>query len=159
MTRRMIRWSTLAIAALLLTTACSGIGALRADQLSIVTPGELSSVQLPVTLQWRGDHLPASVSQFAVFVDRGPMAPGDDVRSLVDDGCRRRRGCPDPGYLRGLGIYLTSDRSLVVPTLQTLGGLGAETARPVHEAVVVALDQQGRRVGEFSAIARFRFER
>ena len=147
------------VAAALLTTACTGIGSFRADQLSIVTPSELASVQLPVTVQWKGDHLPSSVSQYAVFVDREPMATGDDVRSLVDDACRRRRGCPDDAYLHLRGIYLTSSPSLVLPTLQSAGGLNAETARPVHEATVVALDQQGRRVGEFSATARFRFER
>jgi hypothetical protein len=147
------------VAVALLTTACSGIGEFRADQLSIVAPDELSSVQLQVTVQWNGDHLPPSVSQYAVFVDRSPMSPGDDVRSLVDDACRHRRGCPDDAYLHLRGIYLTPNLSLVLPTLQSAGGLNAETARPVHEATVVALDQQGRRVGEFSATARFRFER
>ena len=116
-------------------------------------------MQLPVTVEWRVSHLPGDVTQFAVFVDRGPMSPGDDVRALVDDECRRRKGCPDATYLRTRGIYVTSDRQISLPALPTLGGLSAETPLPAHRVVVVALDEHGRRVGEFSATAQFRFER
>lgn len=159
MTRR--RADRVVIALVLLTSlsACAGLSDLRADQLTITSPSPLSTVQLPVTVEWHAHDLPSSVNQFAVFVDRGPMSPGADVRSLVDDGCRRRRGCPDAPYLRTLGIYLTSDQHLALPSLPSLGGLSAQTSQPVHHVVVVGLDQQGRRVGEFSATSEFRFER
>ena len=153
------RWLALALAICALTTACTGVSDLRADQLRVVAPSELATVQLPVTVQWRTHELPGSVTQYAVFVDRLPMSPGDDVRSLVDDECRHRRGCPDAAYLHARRIFLTSEQQISLPTLQNLDGLSAETPFPVHQAVVVALDAQGRRVGEFSATARFRFER
>jgi hypothetical protein len=159
MTRRRAHRVVTAFVLLAALPACTGLGDLRADQLSITAPSSLSTVQVPVTVEWQTQHLPSSVTQYAVFVDRGPMSPGADVRSLVDDGCRRRRGCPDAPYLRTLGIYLTPDLHVSLPSLPTLGGLSAQTAQPVHHVIVVGLDHEGRRVGEFSATSEFRFER
>ena len=142
-----------------LVPACAGARELRADQISIVAPAQLARVQLPATVRWRTDGLPDSVKRFAVFVDRGPMAPGRDLRSLADDACRQRPGCPDADYLRTLDIYVTDRPSVVVPAVLDADGVGSHTAHPVHRAVVVALDRHGRRVGGFSAQSTFRFGR
>lgn len=150
-----------AVVVLLLVAApaCAGFGDLRADQLSITAPAELAVVQPGFTLEWSTHDLPSSATQFAVLVDRGPMSPGDDVRSLTDDECRRRRGCPDAAYLRAHDIYLTSDHHVAIPTLSISSGLTAQTPHPAHQLVVVALDDRGRRVGEFSASTQVRFDR
>ena len=140
-------------------SGCAGIADLRADQLSITTPAELAAVQAGFTLEWSTHDLPSSVTQFAVFVDRGPMSPGEDVRSLADDECRHRRGCPDASYLRAHNIYVTADRHVAIPTLPISDGLTAQTPHPAHQLVVVALDGQGRRVGEFSATTQVRADR
>jgi hypothetical protein len=149
----------LALLAAALVPACAGVRELRADQLSIVAPAQLARVELPTTVRWTTKALPDSVSRFAVFVDRGPMAPGGNLRSLADDACRARPGCPDADYLRTLGIYVTDRSSFAIPAVLDVRGAGAHTAHPVHRAVVVALDDHGRRVGGFSAQATFRLDR
>lgn len=103
--------------------------------------------------------MPQSTVSYAVFVDRLPMAPGADVRALVDSGCKQRAGCPDTQYLRNLGVYLTPRNRIAIPALQTLGGLRSRTDAPVHTVIVVALDKNGRRIGGLAGSADFAFER
>ena len=64
MTRR--RADRVVIALVLLTSlsACAGLSDLRADQLTITSPSPLSTVQLPVTVEWHAHDLPSSVNQF-----------------------------------------------------------------------------------------------
>jgi hypothetical protein len=134
------------------------VAELRGDRVTITSPGELEWVTLPLTVKWEVDDLPGDVRRYAVFVDRLPMDPGENVGALVDDECRDRRGCPDDVMLRALGVYLTRDRRVEIPTLGTLGGVGSQSGRPVHQVTVVLLDDDGRRVGGYSASLDVRFE-
>jgi hypothetical protein len=146
----------LAIAVL---SSCAHIGELRADQVTIGSPGELESVTLPLTVEWSVHSLPAGTASYAVFVDRLPMEPGRDLRALADQACRLRRGCPDDAYLRTIGVYRTSNTNVVIPTLPTRGGIGSRADLPVHQVTVVFLNQDGRRVGGYASSVNFRFTR
>lgn len=144
---------------LTLLSSCAGVADLRSGQVSITEPRELQRVLLPFDVSWTTHHLPQSTAGYAVFVDRLPMAPGADVRALVDSGCRQRVGCPDTQYLHNLGVYLTARSRVAIPALQTLGGLRSRTDEPVHTVIVVPLDKKGHRIGGLAGSADFAFER
>jgi hypothetical protein len=152
------RWPAWVLAVALLSS-CAHIGELRSDQVKIGSPRELETVTLPLTVEWDAQSLPAGAASYAIFVDRLPMEPGRDVRALADQACRLRRGCPDDAYLRTIGVYRTSTTKVVIPTLPTLGGIGSRTDLPVHQAIVVFLDQNGDRIGGYSSTVNFRFTR
>jgi hypothetical protein len=154
----MTRAAALVIAILALSS-CAGVGELRGDQMTITSPRELAPVTLPLTVEWKARDLPSEATGYAVFVDSVPMAPGHGVRSVVDQACRLRRGCPDAAYLRTIGIYLTSDEKVVIPTLKTAGGIGSRADRPAHQVTVVLVDEDGTRVGGYASTQTFRFER
>ena len=147
------------ILAVLAVSSCAGVAELRGDQISITSPRELASVTLPLTVEWKAPDVPDGATGYAVFVDNLPMEPGHGVRSLVDQACRLRRGCPDAAYLRTIGVYLTSDTKVVIPTLKTLGGLGSRVDQPAHQVTVVLVDKDGNRVGGYATTQSFRFER
>jgi hypothetical protein len=151
-------------AALVLVTlglgACGGEGRLaftRDERVEIVQPDNESEVRLPVRLRWTADieRRPGGGPYFAVFVDRAPVAPGQSLRVLADDSCNRTRGCPDADYFRDRFVYVTDERSLLLDTVprRTAQRTGAEDR---HEAIIVLIDDEGRRIGE--AAYRVSFE-
>jgi hypothetical protein len=139
--------------------SCARVAELRGDQVTITSPRELESVALPFTVEWDVHAVPHEAAGYGVFVDRLPMKPGQDVRALFDESCRRLPACPDEQQLHTIGVYLTADTKVVIPSLVTLGGVGSRTDRPAHELTVVLVDHTGRRIGGYAASATFRFER
>ena len=149
----------LLVAALLLSGAGCGreLNFARDDRVSIVAPEENATVTLPLELSWSVEDF---VGRFAVFVDRSPMRPGKDVRSLVpreDEVCRANPRCPDENWLSARGVYLTSSPSLVVRSVPDKRSSDRQADR--HEVTIVLLDEQGRRQGEGAFIREFRVAR
>ena len=128
----------------------------RQDQrLRFALPAERAEVRVPLEVKWRARDLPPGVV-FGVFVDRHPMAPGEDVADLAADDplCRPESRCPDRDWLARNRVHLTRRSRLVLRALPRGGvdGLGDR-----HEITVVLLDARGRRIGE-SAWTRTVFE-
>jgi hypothetical protein len=112
---------------------------------------------LPFDLRWQGKDLaisqPGAVTgvYFAVFVDRAPLAPGVRLSHLVDEACRRTRGCVGVAYFAERHVYLTGATSL---------RLGAEMvthnpARYVHRIDIVLMSGD-QRLGESVLSTTFR---
>jgi hypothetical protein len=144
-----------ALVAVLILAGCSGSRAFVADQrIHIVSPAPLATVAVPFTVSWSGSR--PDDRAYAVFVDRAPIAPGQTVRALADTQCKRRPGCPDGTYLAGLGVFVGSTSPVEVTQLDRPGGTAGRAADPVHTLTVVALDGQGRRLGDVSWTTEFR---
>lgn len=139
-----------------LLTACTShdLAFVRDERVDIVRPRDRAEVSLPVRLEWRTSDLGRG-NFFAAFVDRAPIAPGESLAVLADDTCERTPGCPDLAYLRERDVYVTDRRSLRLDTLPQTGSGTRTGARDRHEATIVVLDRDGRRVGESAYTVEF----
>lgn len=158
----------LVLLAVLTSAACLPEGqSFRQDKrVSIVAPVDRQEVSLPVTLRWTvddfdvvaaGGEVRENAGYFAVFVDRAPMPPGEDLTWLArkDKSCRPSEGCPDEVYFSRLGVYTTSDTELVIDQVQ-----GRDTdRRDRHTATIVLLDADGKRIGESAFKVNFDLEK
>lgn len=127
------------------------------DQLRMVAPAELAEAGAPLVLRWKvSDDVARAVAQrrayFAVFVDRAPIAPGESLGALADDGCRRTPGCPDRAWLAERRVLVTLASAVRVGVLPD-GGWGADGRG--HEATVVLMAADGTRWGEAASGVRF----
>ncbi len=151
-------------------TACVPQGlAFRTDQrLTFVSPEDRSTVSLPVTLDWDirdfqvvepGRRVAEDEGYFAVFVDRPPVPPGEPLSWIArdDEDCRPADGCPDDEYLNTRGVYRTTKTELVFEQLPRT--TDREDRRERHRAVVVLLDADGKRIGEFAYEIAFDLDR
>ena len=156
----MSRRSPIAAAVLLvaLAPACgvSGLNFVQDDRVTITAPRDRASVTLPMTLRWTARDFDGT---YAVFVDRAPVPPGRTLAWLArdDEVCKETEGCPGEAWFRDRDVYRTSETSLTVEELPDLGG--DEDRREFHEASVVLLDEQGRRIGESAFTVEFQVER
>lgn len=154
---RALRLSAVLLAVLLCSGCVSeGLAFRIDDRLTIISPEDREEVTLPVKLRWEiedfevvppGTEVRAGAGFFAVFMDRTPMPPGEDLAWLVrgDESCQRAEGCPDEEYLERLGVYTTTDTELVIDRLQPDNDAsGGER----HTATIVLLDGAGERIGE-----------
>ena len=116
-----------------------------------MTPAPFAAVQAPFTVQWEHD----GDGQFAVFVDRAPIRPGQALADLATPECERSPGCPDEQYYADRGVYLTTDDRIVVEQLLPLAGSNGRNPSPVHLATIVRI-AEGRRVGEAAWTVEFR---
>jgi hypothetical protein len=153
------RWRLLGVALTLLVGAACGrqLDFSRDERVSITQPQENDTVTLPLALSWTAKDYEG---RFAVFVDRSPMRPGKDLRSLVpreDEVCRANPRCPDEDWLAARGVYLTTVPSLVVPSVPDRRASKHQSDR--HDVTIVFLDEHGRRQGEGAFIREFRVNR
>ena len=160
----MRRLRTVVAAALLAATAaaCAGDGAAfrRDESVDIVQPDNRAVVELPVHIRWEADLEagPGGGPYYAVFVDRAPIRPGQSLRALADDSCDDTKGCPDLQYLRDRNVHVTDRTEVtldVVPRPSTSQRTGA---RNRHEATIVVIDGDGRRIGEGAYAVEFEVE-
>ena len=142
----------LAIAlALLSLTGCWTNLDFHADHRVVLTyPREGSRVTLPLTVTWDVRNPALRGTELAVFVDRAPIAPGEEVTSVAnsDRPCRATPGCPDETYLSRRHIFTTTSTSLLVTGLIDNRPSGRPSARDRHRIVIVILDASRRRAGE-----------
>lgn len=156
-----MRWAAaIALAAALSGCSVSGLAFQEDHRVRIVSPKDRAEVELPVTIRWTTEDLePASGddSYFAVFVDRAPIAPGENLRSLADDSCNRTEGCPDLEYFRDRYVLVTDTTSVTLDAVPNRGGQRT-SAKDRHEATIVLIDADGRRIGEAAFTVEFTVE-
>jgi hypothetical protein len=158
--RRRLGAAVLALLALLAGgCSVSGLAFREDDRVDIVEPADREETTLPVTVRWRadldggGDGGP----YFAVFVDRAPIRPGQSLRALADDACNSTPGCPDMAYFRDRFVFVTDEQQVTIDALPQEGGQRT-SADDRHEATVVLIDADGRRVGEAAYTVEFTVE-
>lgn len=125
-------------------------------RLDFAAPDAREHVELPLTVRWTMEDfdlvgLDGSSSDdrgvFAVFVDRAPMAVGEDLEWVARDvpDCDASTACPTPEQLAERDVYVTTDTELTIERLpEASGRVGDEQ----HFVNVVLLDGTGRRIGE-----------
>jgi hypothetical protein len=126
-----------------LATACgpSGLDFRQDHRLSVVAPEGVPTVHLPLAVRWRflgALGVAGGPAQFAVFVDRAPVAPGESLTSL------------DPAERRGVVLTRATETTVTSLDSASTGGGSAE-----HQVTVVLLDTSGKRIGETSAAVHF----
>lgn len=145
------------------------------DRVRIETPAPNSTVRLPLTVRWTAkDFTPVDprlgtdntgrpaepdTGYFAVFVDKDPMAPGENFQSLfaANSTCPKTPTCPDESTLRNLGVFVTDGTSVTVDALSSgkaVGGAGSAT----HAVTIVLVDARGRRIGDSNWYTSFTVE-
>lgn len=114
---------------------CTSDGlAFRVDErVTITTPADRSTVELPLRLAWTVNGFDGS---FAVFVDRAPMRPGGM-------------------FVPQRGAYTTTETELILEDVER----DTDDRRERHTATIVLLDDTGRRVGESAFDVDFEVER
>lgn len=153
--------STTLLVALTLTvlTGCDrleGLSFVQDDRVHIVTPDANEGVEQPVSVRWTATDVDAI---YALFFDRAPMRPGQELLSLVPehDACRTEPVCPTAAWLAERNIYLTDRTSLTVAALPDLRNNNRSKDR--HDLVIVLLDRTGKRIGESAFYREFLIER
>ena len=149
------------VAGVVVLAGCSVSGlAFRADdRVDIVEPEDRAETTLPVTIRWTADDVEADDGgpYFAVFVDRAPIRPGQSLRALADDSCNRTEGCPDLAYFRDRHVYVTDELEVTIDALPVRSGQRT-AADNRHEATIILLDADGRRLGEAAYTVEFTVE-
>jgi len=145
-------------AVLMLVSACTSSPLFsEATAVRIVSPAELAVVQTPVALQWQATNVPPG-TRFAVFIDRVPVHPGQNLRDITDLSCRHTAGCPDAARLATYGVLLTSGDSVSIPDVGQPSNLTLEDEPAVHRATIVLVDPADHRLGESSYSVDFRVQ-
>lgn len=139
----------------------------RVDKrVAITSPKDRSDVSLPITLRWNVHdfNVKTSYSQggsFAVFVDESPVPPGKPLSWVA----RNDADCPDPAacitadYLAKKGIYQTTDTSVVISEIPGVVEISKDDEKKQHRAVIVLLDNAGKRIGEIAYDVTFKLKR
>ena len=145
-------------AMVMLSAGCGGVDrAFRQEGgLRITGPSHGSTVTLPLSVRWADDDA-GPARRYAVFVDRAPMPPGQDLDWLArdDDACRTSPGCPDEAWLNDHAVYTASGLEAAVRAVPS-SVLGDRTrSDDGHRVVVVPLDREGRRTSEQVATRLF----
>jgi hypothetical protein len=149
LTRRRV-WLLVALVALVAVCAgCSAHGLVleQPTQIEDLKPSALSRNSLPVTVSWTARPL-APGQRFFVIVDQSPMPPGDSIKDLGDDVCRRTPGCPDKFYLKQHYMFVTRADHVKLDVLPLAGPFPAKDLYDLHKATIVIVDGQGVRIGE-----------
>jgi hypothetical protein len=137
--------------------AAKGLAFDNDHRVKITSPRNRATVRVPVTVRWRAAGLHRTTTGgpfFAVFLDRAPIRPGQNLRAVADDACNRTPGCPDLNYLRDRYVFVTSSTSLTLGVVPKPSGQRTG-ARDAHEATIVLVDAAGGRVGEYSYTVQF----
>ena len=151
------------VAALLLPgCAVNGLAFVEDTRVDIVRPEDRSEVALPVTIDWTVEDFDVGRGRgaFGVLIDRAPPRPGRTLAWLFrgDVACKGANAqlCSSRRFLEERAIYTTTETSLRVPQVRRLAGNDA--GRVLHEATVILLDRQGRRIGESAWTVQFEVE-
>jgi hypothetical protein len=132
----------------------------RVDKrLHFVSPPARAKVGQPVTISWRmtdfraarlGSEPPSKkAGYFAIFVDRGPIKPGQTMLSVVGGAtyCRQNPGCMSRSELRQRNVFTTTASSFRFPVIPDLT---TDDSVQLHTFTVVLMDTAGHRIGESS---------
>jgi hypothetical protein len=132
------------VAALAAATILSGCGPYlfrQSNRLVVTSPAVYGTTHNPVTVTWTAQDFTAPADgQFAVFVDRDPLSPGDNI----DEYTAQQRS----------GIYVVDTTSIKLGVLGHLTGVDPAEADH-HDVTVVLLDSRGNRIGEYAGFTEF----
>jgi hypothetical protein len=131
------------------SAACStqGLALKQSDRVSDLEPANFAHTGLPFSISWTARPL-APGERFFVLVDQFPMPPGDSVRSLADDICKRTPGCPNKFYLQQHFWFLTRSNRVEVQVVPLGGPFPVKDLYELHKATIVIVDRKRERVGE-----------
>ncbi len=164
---RLLRLVVVILAVVAAASSCAvhGLEFMTDDSVAITSPLNRADVQPPFTISWRvrAASLAGQIADgrqpgyFAVFIDRTPVRPGQNLKVLTDHVCQQTPGCPSPAYLAQLNVYLTGGMSLTVTTLPNLVPAGARPNKLdyLHQATIVIVNRQLQRIGEASFSVNF----
>lgn len=135
MSRRRALLGAVVLLGALVASGCTTDGEYRAGaRLAITAPPDRAAVGLPVRIAWTADP---DASGYVVVLDRVPMPPGETVAWFGPDA---------------EGVVETDETEVLLGR-----SVSASHSGPVrHEAVVVSVDDRGRRLDETSARVSFR---
>jgi hypothetical protein len=141
----------LAMVALAPACGVQGLSFVQDGRVKIVAPGDRAEVRLPVTVRWTSRDFDGT---YAVFVDRAPVPPGRTLAWLArdDELCDQTPDCPNAAWFRDRDVYATSTAEV---TIDDLPDLTDGERRDFHEASIVLIDREGRRVGESAFTVEF----
>lgn len=146
----------LLLAGALVTAACTtqGLNFREDTRVEITSPRDREEVTVPFELQWAARDFDVGTqtiggggNYFAVFLGRAPMAPGQHLRALGDDSCKRTPGCPDEQWLADRFIFVTTETSLHIDAIPDVD-VDDVRRRDLHEITIVLMDGDDRRIGE-----------
>jgi hypothetical protein len=142
-------WRWVLVGMVVAGAGCSTQGLVleQPKQVQDLKPTPYSKTKLPFTVSWTARPL-AGGERYFVIVDQQPMPPGDSVKSLTDDICRRTPGCPDKFYLQQHFMFLTRGHRVEVQFLPLSGPFPVKDLYDLHKATIVIVDERGDRVGE-----------
>lgn len=145
----------------LLCTGCRTSGLLfRSDTgFQVVDPRPSATVSLPLRVVWTAPTMVSRGSDFAVFVDHGPVQPGENVAALLPVSCTEDPSCSRRAALEDQGVYITSRSSVLLTSLTSTSLAGSSSEPEDHSVTVVLLDRSGDRVGEAFAYTEFVYNR
>ena len=142
-----------ALLLLALAPACGvdGLNFVQDDRVTITAPRDRAEVRLPVTIRWKAKDFDGT---YAVFVDRAPVPPGETLAWLArdDELSDQTPDCPNETWFADRDVYATSSPEL---TVDDLPDLVDDERRDFHEATVILLDEEGRRIGEAAFTVEF----
>jgi len=149
------RLAAVLLVALLPACGIHGLNLTQDERVSIVSPKDRSTVDLPLTVRWTAHDFDGT---YAVFVDRSPLPPGRTLEWLArnDDVCRQTKGCPDSTWFSERNVLRTAETAV---TIDRLPDSTRDNRRDRHEVTVVLLDRAGRRVGESAFRVEFEVHR
>jgi hypothetical protein len=163
----------LAVASLASVPGCTTRGAFFTDErLDIVSPADRSTVVLPLVVRWTVDDFEVTgpdgadrddAGYFALFLDRGPMPPGEGLGSLVDDdddtSCVPGASCPDRAFLADRNVFTTKSTSFRFDTMADRSEGARRGAGDRHEVTIVLLSGSDERIGESAFSVSFTIDR
>ena len=130
-----------ALAAVVVLTGCGPYLFRQSDRVTVTSPVVYSTTRNPVTVTWTAQDFTAPADgRFAVFVDRDPISPGDNI----DEYTTQQRA----------GIYVVDTTSLKLGVLGQVTGVDPAEANH-HDVTVVLLDTSGNRIGEYAGFTEF----
>ena len=131
--------ATLAVAITL--TGCGPYLFRQSNRVVITSPAVYGTARNPVTVTWTVQDFTAPADgRYAVFVDRDPMPPGENIGQYT-------------GPARA-GIYVVDATSLRLGVLGQLSGVDPAEANH-HDVTVILLDPGGNRIGEYAGFTEF----
>ncbi len=130
-----------------------GLALVQDRRLDITSPKQRAEVTLPVRLAWTMEDFAVGPGQgsFGIVLDRQAPPPGQTLEWLFrgDETCAATPGCPDTAYLADRYVFRTTEPSLTIERLPDIAD------GEFHEATIVLLDAEGRRIGESGWTVQF----
>jgi hypothetical protein len=154
------RGAAVVVSCCLVLTSCADYTHLsyRVDKrIRMVEPESHALVTVPLRFGWV-EQTDTGAASYALFVDRAPVKPGRSLSDVArgDSTCQQTPGCPDVQYLNDRGVFVTRSTSI---ELDHVPPLHDSQSVQLHDAVLVLIGPDGRRMGESAWHVQFRMRK